>query len=170
MKEFKEIKKINYEGKGSKNPFAFKFYNPEEIIYGKKMKDHLKFAMSYWHTLDYAGSDMFGGPSGDKSWNFKEKSINYYKKRADIAFEIMNKLGIEYYCFHDADIAPMGNSPKEYVENMNEMVDYLLSLQRKYNKKLLWATANNFGDKVFMAGAATSPNADVFAYSHRCNY
>lgn len=165
MKEFKEIKKINYEGKGSKNPFAFKFYNPEEIIYGKKMKDHLKFAMSYWHTLDYAGSDMFGGPSGDKSWNFKEKSINYYKKRADIAFEIMNKLGIEYYCFHDADIAPMGNSPKEYVENMNEMVDYLLSLQRKYNKKLLWATANNFGDKVFMAGAATSPNADVFAYS-----
>ena len=164
MKEFKEIKKINYEGKGSKNPFAFKFYNPEEIIYGKKMQDHLKFAMSYWHTLDYAGSDMFGGPSGDKSWNFKEKNINY-KKRADIAFEIMNKLGIEYYCFHDADIAPMGNSPKEYVKNMNEMVDYLLSLQRKYNKKLLWATANNFGDKVFMAGAATSPNADVFAYS-----
>ncbi len=165
MQKYEEIKKINYEGSESKNPFAFKYYNSDEVIMGKKMKDHLKFALSYWHTLDYAGTDMFGGNTGDKSWGFKEKNIDFYKKRADMAFEIMDKLGIEYYCFHDVDIAPYGNSLKEYIQNMEIMSDYLLSLQKKYNIKLLWATANNFGDKLFMSGGATSPNADVFALS-----
>ena len=165
MKKFEEIVKIEYEGPNSKEPFAFKYYDKNKVIAGKTMGEHLKFAMSYWHTLDYAGVDMFGGATGDKSWGYKEKDLAYYKKRADIGFEIMDKLGIDYYCFHDADIAPMGNSIKEYVANMHEMVDYLFELQKKHNKKLLWATANNFGDKKFMAGAATSPDADIYAIS-----
>ena len=165
MKKFEEIVKIKYEGPNSIEPFAFKYYDKNKVIAGKTMGEHLKFAMSYWHTLDYAGVDMFGGATSDKSWGYKEKDLAYYKKRADIGFEIMDKLGIDYYCFHDADIAPMGNSLKEYVANMHEMVDYLLELQKKHNKKLLWATANNFGDKKFMAGAATSPDADIYAIS-----
>ena len=164
MKKYDEIRKIEYVGPNSKEPFGFKYYNPDEVILGKKMREHLKFALSYWHTLDYVGVDMFGGPTEDKSWGEKEP-MKLYKKRADMAFDLMEKLSIDYYCFHDVDIAPKGKNLKEFLDNFNEMVDYLQALQKRYNKKLLWCTANNFGDKAFMAGAATSPNADVFALS-----
>ena len=164
MKKYNEIGKIEYKGPESKDPFSFKYYNPDEVIAGKKMRDHLKFAMSYWHTLDYCGVDMFGGATEDKSWG-ETDPIKLYKKRAEMAFEIMDKLTIDYYCFHDVDVAPKGKNLKEFLQNFNEIVDYLEVLQKKHNKKLLWCTANNFGDKVFMAGAATSPNADVFALS-----
>lgn len=164
MKKYNEIGKIEYKGPESKDPFSFKYYNPDEVIAGKKMRDHLKFAMSYWHTLDYCGVDMFGGATEDKSWG-ETDPMKLYKKRAEMAFEIMDKLTIDYYCFHDVDVAPKGKNLKEFLQNFNEIVDYLEVLQKKHNKKLLWCTANNFGDKVFMAGAATSPNADVFALS-----
>ena len=162
MKKYSEIEKINYEGPKSKEPFAFKYYNPDEVIHGKKMRDHLKFALSYWHTLGYCGNDMFGGPTENKDFGETDK-MAIYKKKADVAFELMDKLSIDYYCFHDVDIAPEGKTLKETLANFQEMVKYLKTLQDKHHKKLLWDTANNFGDKVFMAGAATSPSADVFA-------
>ena len=162
MKKYNEIGKIPYKGPNSKEPFAFKYYNPDEVINGKKMRDHLKFALSYWHTIDYCGLDMFGGNTSEKNFNETEP-FKIYKAKADFAFDLMEKLSIDYYCFHDADIAPEGKTYKETIENFNKMVDYLKEKQDKTGKKLLWDTANNFGDKTFMAGAATSPNADVFA-------
>ncbi len=162
MKNYNEISSIPYEGKESLEPFAFKYYNPDEVIAGKPMKEHLKFAMSYWHTIDAEGVDMFGGPSMDKKFG-KTDPMEVYRAKADFAFELMDKLGIEYYCFHDADVAPEGRTVKESIENFKVMVDYIYDLQKKHHKKLLWATANNFGDKKFMAGAATSCSAGVFA-------
>ncbi|MBR1891367.1 MAG: xylose isomerase [Clostridia bacterium] len=157
-----DIKKVNYEGPKSKNPLAFKYYDKDEVINGKKMSEHLKFALSYWHTIDAENTDMFGGPTIDKKFGITDP-MDLYKAKADFAFELMEALGIEYYCFHDADIAPEGKTVKESIDNFNQMVDYLAELQKKYGKKLLWDTANNFGDKRFMVGAATSANADVFA-------
>lgn len=153
--------KIVFEGKQSKNPFAFRYYDAEKVVGGKKMKEWLKFAMSYWHTVNASGTDMFGGDTMDKTFGLS--GMEMYKKKADFAFDLMQKLGIEYYCFHDVDVAPEGKTLAESVKNLEEMTDYLLEKQRKTGIKLLWATANMFGDKKFMAGAGTSPFADVFA-------
>lgn len=153
--------KIVFEGKQSKNPFAFRYYDAEKVVGGKKMKDQLKFAMSYWHTVNAAGTDMFGGDTMDKTFGLS--GMEMYKKKADFAFDLMQKLGIEYYCFHDVDVAPEGKTLAESVKNLEEMTDYLLEKQKKTGIKLLWATANMFSDKKFMAGAGTSPFADVFA-------
>ncbi|MDD4000956.1 MAG: xylose isomerase [Bacilli bacterium] len=162
IEDLEKIGKIEYKGSKNKEKFSFKYYNPEEVLYGKKMKDHLKFAMSYWHTLVAEGIDIFGEPSGDKSFGQTEP-LKRYQAKADFGFELMNILGIDYYCFHDVDIAPQGKDLQETFALLEQMVDYLLNLQNKYQKKLLWGTANNFGDKKFMVGAATSPNADVYA-------
>lgn len=153
--------KIVFEGKQSKNPFAFRYYDAEKVVGGKKMKDQLKFAMSYWHTVNASGTDMFGGDTMDKTFGLS--GMEMYKKKADFAFDLMQKLGIEYYCFHDVDVAPEGKTLAESVKNLEEMTDYLLEKQKKTGIKLLWATANMFGDKKFMAGAGTSPFSDVFA-------
>ncbi len=161
MKKYEEITKIEYLGPESKEPFAFKYYNPDEVIAGKKMRDHLKFALSYWHTIDYCGTDMFGGDTSDKNFG-KKDPLEIYKAKADFAFDLMQKLSIDYYCFHDVDIAPTGKTLKESLNYFNTMVDYLAKKQKETGIKLLWDTANNFGDKKFMAGAGTSPFADVF--------
>lgn len=153
--------KIVFEGKQSKNPFAFRYYDAEKVVGGKKMKEWLKFAMSYWHTVNASGTDIFGGDTMDKTFGLS--GMEMYKKKADFAFDLMQKLGIEYYCFHDVDVAPEGKTLAESVKNLEEMTDYLLEKQKKTGIKLLWATANMFGDKKFMAGAGTSPFADVFA-------
>lgn len=160
MKKYDEIKKVTYSPE-SNDPFTFKFYNPEEVILGKKMKDHLKFAMSYWHTINASGTDMFGGNTMNKT--FGKSDMDMYKAKADFAFELMDKLSIEYYCFHDVDVAPDNKDFAKFCENYAEMADYLAELQKKHGVKLLWNTANNFGVEEFMAGAATSPFADVFA-------
>ena len=162
MKTYNDVKKVVY-AKGSKDPFTYKFYDPDEVILGKPMREHLKFALSYWHTIDAEGVDMFGSATMDKSFGLKDDPMAMFRKKADFAFELMDKLQIDYYCFHDVDIAPEGATVAESIKNFNEMVDYIAVLQKKHGKKLLWNTANNFGDKKFMAGAATSPNADVFA-------
>lgn len=153
--------KVVFEGTKSKNPFAFRYYDAEKVVGGKKMKEWLKFAMSYWHTVNASGTDMFGGDTMDKTFGLS--GMEMYKKKADFAFDLMQKLGIEYYCFHDVDVAPEGKTLAESVKNLEEMTDYLLEKQRKTGIKLLWATANMFSDKKFMAGAGTSPFADVFA-------
>ncbi len=160
MKNYKDIEKVTYQP-GSNDPFTFQYYNADEVIGGKTMKEQLKFALSWWHTICAGGVDMFGGETISKK--FAEDPIEQAKAKVDFGFEIMEKLGIEYYCFHDIDIAPEGETLEESVKYLEEITDYLLEKQNATGIKLLWGTANNFSEKKFMAGASTSPNADVFA-------
>ncbi len=164
MSEIFNVGKIKYEGASSKTPLAFKHYNKDEVIMGKKMSEHLKFAMSYWHTLCGDGTDMFGAGTEDKNFGETE-SIEIYKKKVEAGFELMDKLGIEYFCFHDKDIAPEGASLKEFQENLDIIVPIIKENMKKYNIKLLWGTANLFNNPRYMHGAGTSCNADVYAYA-----
>lgn len=162
--QFCNISKINYEGPKSKNPFAFKFYNKDEVIGGKKMSEHLKFSMAYWHTLVADGTDMFGVGTIDKSFGKKEP-IEIYKNKVYAAFEMMHKLGIEYFCFHDRDIAPEGESLAEFQQNLDIIVPIIKEQMQQYGIKLLWGTANCFAAPKYMHGASTSCCADSFAYA-----
>lgn len=164
MELFKTIDKIKFEGPDSTNQLAFKYYNPEQLIAGKPMKEHLRFAMSYWHTLTGDGSDPFGAATMERPWNELD-GIEKSKLRADIGFEFMAKLGMEYFCFHDLDIAPEGKNLKEKHANLDIIVDYIEELMKKTGIKCLWGTTNAFTHPRFVHGASTSPNADVFAYA-----
>ena len=164
MKLLADIGKVKYEGKNSKNPLAFKFYNPEERIDGKTMREQLRFAMSYWHTLCGEGADMFGAGTFDKSFGGKD-SMEVYKNKALAAFELMDKLDIDYFCFHDRDIAPEGATLSESNARLDEITALLKELMSKYNKKVLWGTANCFSNPRYVHGAGTSCNADVFAFA-----
>ena len=164
MEYFVNIPKIKYEGKESTNPLSFKFYNPDEVIAGKTMREHLRFAMSYWHTMCAEGSDMFGVGTGDKSYGATDP-MEQAKNKAYAAFELMEKLDIDYYCFHDRDIAPEGATLAETNARLDEIADLLEEPMKKSGKKLLWGTANCFGNKRYMHGAGTAPNADVFAFA-----
>lgn len=159
---FNGIEKIAYEGKNSTNPLAFKYYNPDEIICGKKMSEHLKFALSWWHTMGGDGTDMFGTGTADKSWGAADP-MEIAKAKVDAAFEIMDKLSIEYFCFHDRDIAPEGATLEESNRRLDEITDYMK--EKMGSKKLLWGTANCFNNPRYMHGAGTSPSADVFAFA-----
>ena len=161
---FKNVPEVKYEGVNSTNPFSFKFYNPERIIDGKPMKDHLKFAMSYWHTLCGSGTDPFGNATIDRTYG-ESDALASAKAKADAAFDFMNKLQIEYFCFHDIDMAPEGKTYAESKANLKEMVAYVKAKMEKYNKKCLWGTANCFSNPIYMHGAGTSCNADVFAHA-----
>ena len=164
MSDIFNIPQINYEGPASKNPFAFKYYNADEVIGGKTMAEQLRFAMAYWHTLCADGTDMFGVGTMDKSFGETEP-IEIYKKKAIAAFEMMHKLGIKYFCFHDKDIAPEGNSLAEFQANLDVIVPIIKEQMNKYGIKLLWGTANCFSNPRYMHGASTSPCADAFAYA-----
>ena len=164
MEYFVNIPKIKSEGKESTNPLSFKFYNPDEVIAGKTMREHLRFAMSYWHTMCAEGADMFGVGTGDKSYGATDP-MEQAKNKAYAAFELMEKLDIDYYCFHDRDIAPEGATLAETNARLDEIADLLEELMKKSGKKLLWGTANCFGNKRYMHGAGTAPNADVFAFA-----
>ena len=159
---FEAVPYVKYEGTKSKNSFAFKHYNPDEIIFGKTAKEYLRFAMSYWHTMCGGGSDPFGSATMNRTYG-KQNPMDIAKAKADAAFEFMSKLGIEYFCFHDADIAPEGNSLKEFRDNLKEITVYIKPLMDKTGIKLLWGTANCFSNPRYMHGAGTSPNADAFA-------
>ena len=161
---FESIPYVRYEGADSTNPFAFRYYNPDEVIMGKPMREHLKFALSYWHTMCGDGTDMFGRGTYVKNFG-AETPMEIYKNKARAAFELMDKLSIDYFCFHDRDIAPEGATLAECNANLDEIVDEIEALMKKYNKKLLWGTANCFNHPRYMHGAGTSPNADVFAYA-----
>ena len=166
MKYYEDIEKITYEGSKSFNPFAFKYYNPEEIILGKKMKDHLKFSMAYWHTMTGMGSDPFGEGSMVRPWDVENTDkIEQAKARVKVAFELMEKLGLEYFCFHDRDIAPEGETLEECNRILDEIVDVIEAEMKRTGIKLLWGTANAFSNKRYVNGASTSPNADVFAFA-----
>lgn len=165
MKEyFENISKIKYEGKNSKNPLSFKYYDPDRVINGKTMKEHLKFAMSWWHTIVGTGQDPFGVGTIDRTYGASE-DMEIAKVRVDVAFEFMEKLGIEYFCFHDVDIAPEGKNFREYKKNLKEIVEYIKTKMDKTGIKLLWGTANCFTHPRYMLGAATSSNPTTFAYA-----
>lgn len=164
MSEIFNVGKIKYEGALSKNPLAFKHYNADEVIAGKTMREHLRFAMSYWHTLCGDGTDMFGIGTVDKSFGGLTP-MEIAKKKVEAGFELMDKLGIDYFCFHDKDIAPEGESLKEFQANLDVIVPIIKENMKKYGKKLLWGTANLFNNPRFVHGAGTAPNADVYAYA-----
>ena len=164
MEFFKNIGKIPFEGKDSTNPLAFKYYNPDEVIDGKKMRDHLKFALSWWHTMGGDGTDMFGCGTTDKTWGESEPAARA-KAKVDAAFEIMQKLSIDYFCFHDRDLSPEYGSLKETNAQLDIVTDYIKAKQAETGLKCLWGTTKAFDHPRFMHGAGTSPSADVFAYT-----
>ncbi|MBM3836940.1 MAG: xylose isomerase [Verrucomicrobia bacterium] len=162
---FPKISKIQYEGPRSKNPLAFKHYNPHELVEGKPMKDHLRFSVVYWHTMRGAGADMFGWGSAVRPWELGEGSVEAAKHRARCFFEFCEKLGAPFYAFHDRDVAPHGRTLKESNRNLDAVAKVLKEEQQRTGVRLLWGTAQLFVHPRFMHGAATSCNADVFAYA-----
>ena len=160
---FPQIGKIPFEGPESKNVLAFHYYNPEKVVKGKKMKDWLKFAMAWWHTLGGASADQFGGQTRSYEWDKADDALQRAKDKIDAGFEIMQKLGIEYFCFHDVDLIDEGANVEEYEARMKAITDYALEKMKTANVKLLWGTANVFGNKRYMNGAATNPDFDVVA-------
>ncbi len=165
MSAFPDVSKIQYEGPDSKNPLAFRHYNPDELVEGKSMKDHLRFGVAYWHTFRGTGSDPFGPGCAGRPWEDGTDSVDMAIKRVDVAFEFMEKLGVPFYCFHDRDVAPEGKTLAESHRNLDAVARRLKEQQQRTGIKLLWGTANLFSNPRFMHGASTSPNADVFAYA-----
>jgi xylose isomerase len=160
---FDTIGKIEYEGRDSDNPLAFRYYDPDRIVLGKRLEDHLRFAVCYWHTFGWTGGDAFGGPTFERPWF--GTTMDDERRKADVAFELFTKLGVPYYCFHDADVRPEGPSFLDNATNLGAAVDYLAHKQAETGVKLLWGTANLFSSRRYMAGAATNPDPDVFAYA-----
>ncbi len=160
---FPGIGKIKFEGKESKNPMAFRYYDADKVIMGKKMSEWLKFAMAWWHTLCAEGSDQFGGGTKTFPWNDSANPVEAAKHKVDAGFEFMQKIGIKYYCFHDVDLCAEADTIEEYEANLKEIVAYLKQKQQETGIKLLWGTANVFGHKRYMNGAATNPDFDVVA-------
>ena len=161
---FPQIGKIPFEGTKSKNPMAFHYYDPEKVVMGKKMKDWLKFAMAWWHTLGGASGDQFGGQTRSYEWDKAADAVQRAKDKADAGFEIMDKLGINYFCFHDIDLVDEGKDVEEYEARMVAVTDYLKAkLAQNPDKHLLWGTANVFSNKRYMNGASTNPDFDVVA-------
>jgi xylose isomerase len=162
---FKNISKIQYEGKDSKNPLAFKYYNENEVVGNKTMKEHLRFSVAYWHTLTGDGSDPFGMGTMIRPWDQSSDHMERAKTRMRVAFEFMKKLGVPYFCFHDRDIAPEGDNLADTNKNLDEIVKLVKELMDETGIKLLWGTANTFSHPRYVHGASTSCNADVFAYA-----
>ncbi len=160
---FPEIGKIKFEGTSSYNPLAFRYYDAERVVLGKKMKDWLRFAMAWWHTLCAEGGDQFGSGTKKFPWNASSDAVERAKAKADAGFEIMEKLGIEYFCFHDVDLVDEGSSVAEYEANMQAIVTYLKEKMAATGIKNLWGTANVFSNGRYMNGAATNPDFDVVA-------
>ena len=162
---FKNVSKIKYEGKNSDNPFAFKYYDCDAVVAGKTMKDHLRFAVAYWHTYQGTGGDPFGPGTALRPWDAITDPLTLAKQKMAANFELCEKLGVPFFCFHDRDIAPEGNTLKETNKNLDEIVAFTKELMKTNNLKLLWGTANAFSNPRYVHGASTSPNADVFAFA-----
>ena len=160
-----DVQKIRYEGPDSTNPLAFRHYNPDEKVGGKTIKEHLRFSVAYWHTMRGTGSDPFGPGTIRRPWEDGTDSVDMAIKRVHVAFEFLEKLGVPFYCFHDRDVAPEGKSLRETNANLDKVVKVLKDEQDRTGIKLLWGTANLFSNPRFVHGAASSPNADAFAYA-----
>jgi xylose isomerase len=162
---FDKVDYIRFEGTESNNQLAFKHYDENKIILGKSMKDHLRFAACYWHNFCWPGADVFGSGTLNRPWLHSGDALEMAMVKADAAFEFFSKLGVPYYCFHDADVSPEGRNIKEYQNNLAQMIDILERKQNETGLKLLWGTANAFSNPRYMAGAATNPDPKVFAYA-----
>ncbi len=160
---FGDIAPVRYEGPESTNPLAYRFYDPDEVVLGKRLEDHLRFAVAYWHSFAWPGGDPFGGQTFDRPW-FGE-DMDKARLKADVAFEMFSLLGVPYYCFHDADVRPEGKSFAESAARLDEIAGVFEKKQAETGVKLLWGTANLFSHRRYMAGAATNPDPDVFAYA-----
>ena len=160
---FQGIPPIQYEGPQTDNEFAFRHYNPDERVMGTSLKEHLRFAVAYWHSFAWEGGDPFGGRTFERPWFGSQMALA--KLKADVAFEMFDILGVPYFCFHDADMRPEGQNFAENTRNLEEMVDYFALKMEASQTRLLWGTANLFSHRRFMSGAATNPDPDVFAFS-----
>ncbi|MDI9513675.1 MAG: xylose isomerase [Clostridiaceae bacterium] len=162
---FKGVGKIQYEGSESKNPLAFKYYNPDEVINGKTMKEHLRFAVAYWHTFQARGSDMFGAGTAVRPWDHITDPMELAYAKVDANFEFCEKLGVPFFCFHDRDIAPEADTLQETNKRLDKVVEKIKDRMSNSEVKLLWGTTNAFSHPRFAHGASTSNHADVFAYA-----
>jgi len=165
MAAFPEIEKIRFEGPQSKNMLAFHHYDENEVVEGKPMKDHFRFAVAYWHTFRGTGADPFGPGTMSRPWEAAVDTVENAQNRVRVAFEFMEKLGAHFYCFHDRDVAPEGGSLSETNKNLDAVVKVLKEEQQRSGIQLLWGTANLFSNPRYVHGAATSPNADAFAFA-----
>lgn len=161
---FHDIAPARYEGPDSTNPMAFRHYDPDEIVMGKRMEEHLRFAVAYWHSFAWEGGDPFGGPTFERPWH-PQDAMGRAKVKADAAFEMFDILGQPYFCWHDADIRPEGATFAESLRNFEEIIDYFAAKMDGRKIGLLWGTANMFSHRRWMAGASTNPDPDVFAYA-----
>ena len=164
MSYFSTVDKIKYEGVTTENPLAFRHYNPSEVVMGKTMKEHLRFGVAYWHTMTQDGSDPFGSPTNIRAWG-GYTPMETAKNRVAAFFEILEKLDVEFFCFHDVDIAPEGDSLEEFFNNIDEITDLIKAKMDQTGIKLLWNTANMFSHPRYVNGAASSNSAEVFAYA-----
>jgi len=162
---FKGVPKIAYEGKASDNPLAFKYYNPDQVVAGKTMREHFKFAIAYWHSFCGQGSDPFGPGTQNFPWDQSNDPVQAAKDKADAAFEFISKMGFDYFCFHDYDLIQEGSSLAESEKRLTTITDYIKTKQDASGIKLLWGTANCFSNPRYMNGAATNPDFDVVAYA-----
>jgi len=160
---FHNIPKIRYEGAGTSSEFAFRHYNPDEILMGKRMEDHLRFAVAYWHSFAWPGGDPFGGQTFARPW-FGD-TMDHARQKADVAFEMFDILNVPFFCFHDADVRPEGATFAESQKNLEIIVDYFAAKMERSRTRLLWGTANLFSNRRFMSGAATNPDPAIFAYA-----
>ena len=161
---FADIAPITYQGPETANDLAFRHYNPDEVVLGKRMEDHLRFAVAYWHSFAWEGGDPFGGQTFERPWHPQDQ-MDRAKIKADAAFEMFDILGQPYFCWHDADIRPEGADFAETLRNFEEIIDYFLTKMESRKTKRLWGTANMFSHRRWMSGASTNPDPDVFAYS-----
>lgn len=161
---FDGIAKATFEGADSTNPMAFHHYDPEEIVMGKKMKDHLRFAVAYWHSFAWEGGDPFGGKTLDRPWH-PQDDMGRAKQKADVAFEMFDILDVPYFCWHDADVRPDQGNFGDNLSTLDEITDYMMGKMEQTGTKLLWGTANMFSTSRFMSGASTNPDPDIFAFA-----
>ena len=161
---FEGFSPIKYEGSNSTNPMAFRHYNPDEVVLGKRLEDHLRFAVAYWHSFAWEGGDPFGGPTFERPWH-PQNSMENARLKADIAFDMFALLGQPYFCFHDADIRPDQGNFADNLASLNEITDYIGAKMQAGGPKLLWGTANMCSHRRWMAGASTNPDPDMFAFA-----
>ncbi|WP_170560153.1 xylose isomerase [Ruegeria atlantica] len=161
---FEGIEKVQFEGVDSKNPLAFRHYDPDEIVMGKRMEDHLRFAVAWWHSFAWEGGDPFGGPTFDRPWHPQDE-MDRARLKADIAFELFEILGQPFFCWHDADIRPEQGNFADNLRTLEEITDYIGEKMQVSGTKLLWGTANMFSHRRWMSGASTNPDPDVFAFA-----
>jgi xylose isomerase len=161
---FKGISPVKFEGPSSRNPLAYHHYNKDELVLGKRMEDHIRPAIAYWHTFAWEGGDPFGGRTFDRPW-YAGSPMEGAKLKADVAFELFDLLDAPFFCFHDADVAPEGATLAESNKNLRTITDIFAKKMQSSRTKLLWGTANLFSNRRYMGGAATNPDPDVFAYA-----